>query len=95
MAYPINRCLHYSNEWSSTALNFVGLPLRIVCERKKTAQGTSFRQNKRKNGAVVHKKDFVDIDSGDLGWHLSDGGLSRVGRSNLLNETSQISFFLP
>ena len=43
---------------------------------------------------IVHKKDFVDIDSGDLGWHLSDGGLSRVGRSNLLNETSQISFFL-
>ena len=38
VAYPINRCLHYSNEWSLTALNFVGLPLRIACERKNSSR---------------------------------------------------------
>ena len=83
MAYPINRCLHYSNEWSLTALNFVGLPLRIACERKKQLKALHLGKKKGKMWGIVHKKDFVDMGCGDLGWHLSDGGGLLMKISNL------------
>ena len=41
---------------------------------------------------IVHKKDFVDMACGDLGWHLSDGGGLLMKTSNLFKESSKISF---